>query len=170
MSLKSNCIVAFILLNCYVSPLSTRLNIERGDRDIFDNPNCDSPTKTGCKCKNLNAESVDGTNCKRCRCSSTYATFLSSNDKNDSRCVKNRLLLFIPGKHIDIIHQNIIFGIWLSDWKTFSHTSDKSGDPLYATKTLDQIQFIDERVVFSKPCNISLRDNYELQMLMYAHL
>ena len=102
MLLKSKCItvLAFLTLECYVLTLSSdRLNIERGDRDVYDNPDCDSRTKTGCKCKDLNAECVNGTNCTRCRCKKTYATFLSSDSEN-GECVKNRHLLFISGKSL----------------------------------------------------------------------
>ena len=101
MLLKFKCItvLAFLILECYALSLSSdRLNIERGDRDVFDSPNCDSRTKTGCKCKDLNAECVD-INCTRCRCYETYATFLSSDGKN-GECVKNRHLLFISGESL----------------------------------------------------------------------
>ena len=101
MLLKFKCItvLAFLIFECYALSLSSdRLNIERGDRDVFDSPNCDSRTKTGCKCKDLNAECVD-INCTRCRCYETYATFLSSDGKN-GECVKNRHLLFISGKSL----------------------------------------------------------------------
>ena len=91
--------LAFLIVEFYVSSLSTQLNIERGVRDIFDNPNCDSSNKNGCHCNDLNAECVD-TTCKRCRCSSTNSTFRPSNNTN-GRCVKDRYLLFINGKSFD---------------------------------------------------------------------
>ena len=102
MLLKFKCItvLAFLILEYYVLSLSSGLlNIERGDRDVFDNLNCDSHTNPGCSCKGLYAECVEGTNCTRCRCSDTYATFLSSDGKN-GECVTNRHLLFIPGKSL----------------------------------------------------------------------
>ena len=104
MLLKLKCItvLAFLTVGCYVLSLSSdRLNIERGERDIFDNPNCDS-TGRGCRdCDDFKATCVG--NCKRCKCSETYRTFLPSYATN-GQCVKNRHLLFIghaDGKFID---------------------------------------------------------------------
>ena len=92
--------LAFLIVEFYVLSLSTQLNIERGVRDIFDNPNCNSSIQNRCdSCDGFNAECVDST-CKRCRCSSTNATFRPSNDKNGG-CVKDRYLLFILGKSFD---------------------------------------------------------------------
>ena len=103
MLLKFKCItvLAFLIVECYVLSLSAWLNIERGDRDVFDNPNCDSPTGGGCRnCDGLKATCVG--NCKRCKCSETYRTFLPSYATN-GQCVKNRRLLFLSpnGKFID---------------------------------------------------------------------
>ena len=103
MLLKVKCItvLAFLIVECYVLSLSARLNIKRGERDVFDNPNCDSSTGVGCRnCEALKAVCVNSI-CKRCKCSEAHGTFLSSNDANDGQCVKNRHLLFIPGKFID---------------------------------------------------------------------
>ena len=102
MLLKFKCItvLAFLIVECYVLSLSARLNIERGERDVFDNPNCDSSTELGCNCGDLEATCVNPT-CKRCKCSEAHGTFVPSNDTNDGQCVKNRHLLFIPGKFID---------------------------------------------------------------------
>ena len=103
MLLKFKCItvLAFVIVECYILSLSARLNIEREERDVFDNPNCDSSTGVGCRnCETLKATCSNST-CKRCKCSETHGTFLSSNDTNDGQCVKNRHLLFIPGKFID---------------------------------------------------------------------
>ena len=104
MLLKLKCItvLAFLTVGCYVLSLSSdRLNIERGERDIFDNPNCESPGG-GCRnCGDFKATCVQG-NCKRCKCSETHRTFLPS-DATNGQCVKNRDLLFIDpdGKFID---------------------------------------------------------------------
>ena len=103
MSLKLKCIAALaFIVELFVLSSTAQLNIERGYRDTFDNPNCDSLTQNACNCDNLNAHCVDSVNstCKRCRCSPAYATFLSSNGKS-GKCVKNRHLLFIPGKSLD---------------------------------------------------------------------
>ena len=103
MLLKLKCItvLAFLIVECYVLSLSSdRLNIDRGERDIFDNPTCDS-TGGGCRnCDDFKATCVG--NCKRCKCSETQRTFLPSNATN-GQCVKNRRLLFIgpDGKFID---------------------------------------------------------------------
>ena len=100
MSLKFKCIAALAFIaELFVLSSTAQLNIERGYRDTFDNPDCDSLTQNTCNCDNLNAHCVNST-CKRCRCSPTYATFLSSNGKS-GQCVKNRHLLFIPGKSLD---------------------------------------------------------------------
>ena len=91
-----------VYVKCYVLSLSARLNIDRGDRDIFDNPNCDSPTGGGCRnCSALKATCLNY-NCKSCKCSETHRTFLPS-DATNGQCVKNRDLLFIDpdGKFID---------------------------------------------------------------------
>ena len=102
MLLKFKCItvLAFLIVECYVLSLNAQLNIERGERDVFDNPNCDSSTGVGCNCDDLKAACVNST-CKRCICPKTNGTFVPSNDTNDGQCVKNRHLLFIPGKFID---------------------------------------------------------------------
>ena len=103
MLLKFKCItvLAFLIVECYVLSSSAQLNIERGERDVYDNPNCDSRTGDGCgNCDSLKATCVNGT-CKRCICPETHGTFVPSNDTNDGQCVKNRHLLFIPGKFID---------------------------------------------------------------------
>ena len=103
MLLKLECItvLAFLIVECYVLSLSSdRLNIDRGERDIFDNPTCDS-TGGGCRnCDDFKATCVG--NCKRCKCSETHKTFLPS-DATNGQCVKNRRLLFIgpDGKFID---------------------------------------------------------------------
>ena len=103
MLLKLKCItvLAFLIVECYILSLSARLNIERGERDIFDNPNCESPTGSGCNCGALKATCLNS-NCKRCKCSETHRTFLPSYATN-GQCVKNRRLLFIGpgGKFID---------------------------------------------------------------------
>ena len=110
-SFKCITVFIFLIMDCFVLSLSApRLNIERGDRDVFDNPKCYSSTGDGCRnCGDLKATCVNDT-CKRCICSETHGTFLPSNDTNDGQCVKNRHLLFIPGKSVDqyIVYKNVM--------------------------------------------------------------
>ena len=87
-------VVSCVIFTCHAASQSftSKLNITRGDQDVFTNPVPGSPN-----CDNLGAYCHD--DCRTCRCEFSKPTF-NPTEGFYGKCVKNDKFLFSIGKLI----------------------------------------------------------------------
>ena len=77
------------------------LKIFRDEQDIFTNMKCSGEGKSQCthyQCEMYGAECVTDENCKYCRCSQGWNTFMTVDDYSDGKCKRDEDIVEESGK------------------------------------------------------------------------